>query len=147
MMRMRVAAISMLAAISLWPCHAGQRGEIVIRCPASIRVEEKETSKPVGWNVVSDNSPFNLKSMDVASDQGIRIHEDDYTALRNRRMRHVWILNYISRTGLPEKVFARCGYRNTSLVLLQPLPTGAKECRVESYLSGDIDKDTAMICR
>ncbi len=116
-------------------------------CPASITVEE--TAVPVApWSVAPAKSQHSFERISVynvgADGQEFDLAPDDQKE-KGKKITQAWnVKDYRSL-----KVFMRCRYSDTSVVLLRELPPKVTTCTLQfTYVSGGIvPGESSMECR
>jgi hypothetical protein len=99
-----------------------------ISCPESIAVNQSSDKAPKGWEAVNDKaSTFFLDKVALYAGHPSEMaslvpdNDDDYP------QKSVWTFG----KGKKGDMWLACQYRNTSMMLAQPIPANASTCIVE----------------
>ena len=116
-------------------------------CPANITVEETTTPAPT-WSVAPAKTEHSFERISVynvgADGQEFDLAPDDQKE-KGKKITQTWnVKDYRSL-----KVFMRCRYSNTSVVLLRELPSGITTCTLQfTYVAaGIVAGESSMECR
>ncbi|MGD0930600.1 MAG: STY0301 family protein [Candidatus Korobacteraceae bacterium] len=116
-------------------------------CPASITVEETTAPAP-NWSVAPAKSEHNFERISVynvgADGQEFDLAPDDQKE-KGKKITQTWnVKDYRSL-----KVFMRCRYQDTSVVLLRELPSAVTTCtlRFTDAANGIVAGESSMECR
>ncbi len=138
-------------SLAFFPSAAGQAQQkqtsLPVVCPANIAIEETAAPAP-GWSVSTAKSQHSFERISVynvgADGQEFDLAPDDQKE-KGKRITQTWnVKDYRSL-----KVFMRCRYQDTSVVLLRELPSAVTTCtlRFANAANGIVAGESSMECR